>query len=107
MNSEIYINVKIEDLKCGWLQVVIKSDLFPIRKRCHYLEIPGQHGASADGQKFEDDRRPGEDLVSEPEDKMEVSLDDEFKCEMYLSEGTMNLRSEVHLYLRTRRRNLN
>ena len=91
----------------GWWHNWKTLFLILIFKRCHYLEIPGQHGASADGQKFEDDRRPGEDLVSEPEDKMEVSLDDEFKCEMYLSEGTMNLRSEVHLYLRTRHRNLN
>ena len=57
---------------------LIILSLILIYKRCQYLEIPGQHWASADGQKFEDDRRPGEDLVSEPEDKMEVSLDDQF-----------------------------
>ena len=32
-----------------------------------YSEISGQHGESADGEKFEDDRCSGEDLVPEQE----------------------------------------
>jgi hypothetical protein len=35
-------------------------------------EILGEHGTRADGKKFEDDGRASEDLVPEPEDKVEV-----------------------------------
>ena len=38
-----------------------------------FLEVSGEHRTSADGQKFKDDRRPGQDVVPEQEDKMEVS----------------------------------
>ena len=38
-----------------------------------FSEIPGKHRASSDGQKFEDDRRAGQDLVPKQADKVEVS----------------------------------
>ena len=38
------------------------------------LEIPSEHGASTDGQKFEDDGCPGQNLVPEQTDEVEVTI---------------------------------
>lgn len=37
------------------------------------LEIPCEHGARTNGQKLEDDRCPGQDLVPKQKNEMEVS----------------------------------